>query len=433
MIAECLILVALLDVAFLRSFLLQLLRGGFLIRVALREPGVHVQLLSGREDSLLSAEQRQRNGSVSCLGAGGFDEVDGRVSDEVRDEGVCRRIVDLQRLLILLQDTVVDEADLGGQGHSLHLVMGDVDEGRSGLHVQTLQLVAHFQTELRVQVGQRLVHEEDGGFRSQGAGDGDTLLLSAGKLCRITVHEHADLDDAGDAAHCQVDLFFGELPLFLHDLAVLHELVAVVQTLGGLRIGRFLLQGSCLGGDVLSGLQMIGEELLRGGHGDREGIDQLDQAALLIDLSVLVPAVLDDLFHFLGLLQDLRQLGGGAGFKVHLRELFFHIVKTEGDVLLHGHVRPQRVVLEKEADFSLVGGDVDSHVAVKDDAVADGDLSGGRGLEACDHAEDGGLTAAGGSQQRDEGIVRDVHADIVGSVEFAPAFGDVFQFDFRHD
>ena len=54
-------------------------------------------------------------------------------------------IVDGEGRFVLLQHAVIDEADLGGKGHGLHLVMGDVDEGGAGFHVQTLQLVPHFQ------------------------------------------------------------------------------------------------------------------------------------------------------------------------------------------------------------------------------------------------------------------------------------------------
>ena len=68
--------------------------------------------------------------------------------------------VDRERRLILLQDTVVDEADVGGKCHGFHLVMRHINEGGSGLHVQTLQLIAHFQPQLGIQVRQRFIHEQ---------------------------------------------------------------------------------------------------------------------------------------------------------------------------------------------------------------------------------------------------------------------------------
>ena len=42
--------------------------------------------------------------------------------------------------------------------------------------------VAHFQAQLGVEIGERFVEEQDVGFDHEGAGQGHTLLLSAGKL-----------------------------------------------------------------------------------------------------------------------------------------------------------------------------------------------------------------------------------------------------------
>ena len=129
-------------------------------------------------------------------------------------------MVDLQRRFILLQNAVVDQADLRGKSHCLHLIVGDIDEGRAGLDMQALQLVAHFESQLCVEVRKRLVHEQNRRLRSEGSGDGDTLLLPAGQLCRIPVHEHADFDDAADTADGEVDFLFGKLAHLRDDFTV---------------------------------------------------------------------------------------------------------------------------------------------------------------------------------------------------------------------
>ena len=113
--------------------------------------------------------------------------------------------------VVLLEHAVFNEADLGGQGHGLHLVVGDIDEGRTGLHVEALELIAHLQAQLGVQIGQGLIHEQHRRLRGQGAGDGHPLLLAAGELCGVAVHKHADLHDAGHPADGEVDLLPGEL------------------------------------------------------------------------------------------------------------------------------------------------------------------------------------------------------------------------------
>src|SRR5262249_18476475 len=63
-----------------------------------------------------------------------------------------------------------------------------------------------------------------------------------------------------------------------------------------------------------------------------------------------------------------------------------------GDVLLHRHVRKQRIILKQEADIALVGA-MPPHL----DAA---DLEAPRGwmLEARDHAQRRGLAAAAGAE-----------------------------------
>ena len=87
--------------------------------------------------------------------------------------------------------------------------MGYIYEGASGLYMQTLQFISHFQTEFRIQVRQRLIHEQYLGFRCQCSGNGNSLLLSTGQFCGITVHEHSDLNDTRYSAYRQVYLFLG--------------------------------------------------------------------------------------------------------------------------------------------------------------------------------------------------------------------------------
>ena len=91
-------------------------------------------------------------------------------------------MIDIQRRFILLQNAVIDEADLSGERHGLHLVVRDVDEGAARVDVQALQFGAHLQSELGVEVGERLVHEEHLGAGGKRAGNGHALLLPAGEL-----------------------------------------------------------------------------------------------------------------------------------------------------------------------------------------------------------------------------------------------------------
>ena len=57
--------------------------------------------------------------------------------------------------------------------------MGNIHEGRVNTLAQLDDLGTHFVSELRVQVGQRLVHQHHLGGTDDRAADGDTLALAA--------------------------------------------------------------------------------------------------------------------------------------------------------------------------------------------------------------------------------------------------------------
>ena len=171
---------------------------------------------------------------------------------------------------------------------------------------------------------------------------------------------------------------------------------------------------------------MVTKELFGGIDGDGKGVDELNIGLFLIDLALFVPAVLQNLYHFPGILENFRQAGGVFGFKVHLGHGLLHIGQAEGDVFIYCHVGPQGVVLEQEAHLALVGGDIDAQLTVEDHLVADGDPPAGGGLQPGDHPQGGGFAAAGGAQQGDEGIVLNDQVQVVHGVELAPALGHMF-------
>ena len=75
-------------------------------------------------------------------------------------------------------------------------------------------------------------------------------------------------------------------------------------------------------------------------------------------------------------------------------------IEPKRDVVGDGHVRPQRVALEHHAGVALVGGEEGDVAGL---APFDEEQPTGRGLdEPSDHAEKGGLAAAGGPQEEEE-------------------------------
>ena len=189
-----------------------------------------------------------------------------------------------------------------------------------------------------------------------------------------------------------------------------------------------LVTGTCRIGCLLRVRRLMNlqvEELLCAHDGEAEGIDQLHVGLFGIELSVLIAAVLDLILYLLSALQRMHEVGADLRLHVDLRQLFFDVLKTEGDVLIHGHIRPECIVLEEEADLPLVGRNIDALIRIEDDAVTDFNLSFGRGLEARNHTEDGGFSTAGRAQQGDEGIVRDIETEVIDTEIVFPAFGDV--------
>src|SRR5262249_29582168 len=86
-------------------------------------------------------------------------------------------------------------------------------------------------------------------------------------------------------------------------------------------------------------------------------------------------------------------------------------------VLEDGHVAPQRVVLEHHPHVPRVGGDV-VHAPV----IA-GDGPRVRPVEAGDRTEQGGVAAAGRTEEREERTGRDLERDGVGGGDGAEALG----------
>ena len=108
--------------------------------------------------------------------------------------------------------------------------------------MQTLKLGAHLQPELGVEVGKRLIHEKHFRIRRKRSGDGNALLLSAGKLAGIAIHEHADFDNARYAAHNQINFLVDHLANAAHGLSALHQRVIRAERAAVL-LGFRLLRG----------------------------------------------------------------------------------------------------------------------------------------------------------------------------------------------
>ncbi len=117
----------------------------------------------------------------------GWEEVE--FADEGGDEGGGGAGVDFDGGADLFDTAVAHDGDAAGEGKGFFLIVGDVEAGDAGFGVEALDFGAHVVAEFGVEIGERFVEEEEIGVDDDGAGEGDALLLSAGKGGRFALGE----------------------------------------------------------------------------------------------------------------------------------------------------------------------------------------------------------------------------------------------------
>ena len=105
-------------------------------------------------------------------------------------------VVDLGRRADLLELARAEHRHAIAHRHRLDLVVRDVQRRDAEPLLERLDLAAHVHAELRVEVRQRLVHEERDGLADDRAPHGDALALSAGQLLRPAVEEVLEAEQA---------------------------------------------------------------------------------------------------------------------------------------------------------------------------------------------------------------------------------------------
>jgi len=92
------------------------------------------------------------------------------------------------------------------QRHRLDLIVGDEDHRGPEFGVQPGDLAAHLHPQGGIQIGKRLVKDEDFRFASNRASDGHPLPVSAGHRLRPARQHFGDLKQRCRIAHAPVDL-----------------------------------------------------------------------------------------------------------------------------------------------------------------------------------------------------------------------------------
>ena len=153
------------------------------------------RMVSGRSEKLtVSLSRRVAHGAELLLadpdaqrlavpsGDSAAEQVGG--AHELGDERCCRRAVDILRPCDLLELAGAHHGDAVGHGERFFLVVRDVDGRDLELLLELADLGAHLHAQLGVEVGERLVEQQDLGLDHQAAGDGDALELAARELVR---------------------------------------------------------------------------------------------------------------------------------------------------------------------------------------------------------------------------------------------------------
>ena len=134
-----------------------------------------------------------------------FEEI--RLADEVGDELVDGVVIDLLRGADLFHNTGAHDDDAVGERHSLALIVRNVNGGDADLLLDAADLRAHRDAQLGVQVGERLVEEQNARLDDERAGERHTLLLTAGELVGHAALHTGELHEIKDLHHALADLF----------------------------------------------------------------------------------------------------------------------------------------------------------------------------------------------------------------------------------
>ena len=106
-------------------------------------------------------------------------EVHRRRADELGDEEVHRPVVEPLGHVELLQDAVAHDGDPFAERHRLGLVVRHVDRGHGEVPLDPRDLGPHLDAQLRVEVRQRLVHQERLRLAHDRPAHRDALALAA--------------------------------------------------------------------------------------------------------------------------------------------------------------------------------------------------------------------------------------------------------------
>ena len=135
-----------------------------------------------------------------------LEHVHRRTADEPADEQVHGTVVERLRIVDLLQLALAHDGDTGPHRHRLDLVVGHVDGRDPEIALELRDLGAGLHAQLRVEVRERLVHQERLRLADDRPTHRDPLSLTARESSRLALQELVEPEHVGRSLHALVDL-----------------------------------------------------------------------------------------------------------------------------------------------------------------------------------------------------------------------------------
>ena len=139
------------------------------------------------------------------------DQVHRGRADEARDEQVPRKVVEPLRRVHLLQDTGAHHGDAVTHRHRLDLVVRHIQRRHLQRVLDARDLGPHLHTQLRVEVRERLVHQERRRLADDRTAHRNALPLAARQRARLAVEVLLEAEQLRGSVHAVVDLLLRQL------------------------------------------------------------------------------------------------------------------------------------------------------------------------------------------------------------------------------
>ena len=147
------------------------------------------------------------------------------LADEVGNIAVDRLVVNVDRRADLFDVAALHDNNRVGHGQRFFLIVGDKDKRDADFLLDVFQFALHFLAQLEIQCTERLVEQQNFRLVDQRAGDGNTLLLTAGHLRDAALVKAAQTDQTQHA----LDLLLDDVFRLLFEIETESNIVIHVQ------------------------------------------------------------------------------------------------------------------------------------------------------------------------------------------------------------